>query len=62
MGLLDRPPGMAAAGPWWVSYTIIGDGSTSAMLSVAFGDAEDSGRLVLDTQRPAPGPAHRGPA
>jgi hypothetical protein len=25
-------------------------------------DAEDSGRPVLDTQPPAPGPAHRGPA
>jgi hypothetical protein len=35
VGLLDRPPGMAAAGPWWVGYTIIGDNSTSATLSAA---------------------------
>ena len=27
MGLLGRPPGVAAARPWWVGYTVIGGGS-----------------------------------
>ena len=35
MGLLGRPPGVAAARPGWVDYTMFGDGSTASTLLTA---------------------------